>query len=196
MVCKLILLAQLFSQCYEGNSLTWYGNIPGEWSGNSTTATWIIDNNPAQSFALKGHGVNATTLYNQKFFETPVYPPGSHKLTVTYNGDTSKTPLVLGKLVIQNGTAVPSATSTHTTPSHTPAIVGGVIGGVACLLIIFLLGLFEYRRRFRQKEMRTQVDEPAGYVPASLVTPRPYPPLSQLPAKLLGEDSRSSNFLL
>src|SRR5260221_7413182 len=85
---------------YEGSSLSWYGHIPSEWNGNSTTARWAIDDKAAQVFILKGHGTGAVTAYNQKFFETPVYPFGAHTLTVTYNGDTAKTPLVLGSLVI------------------------------------------------------------------------------------------------
>ena len=179
--------SQLF---YEGTSLTWYGNIPGELSGNATTATWVIDDNPAQNFTLKGHEVNAATVYNQKIFETPVYPLGSHKLTVTYNGDSSKTPLVLGKLVIQNDTAVPSAavssvvpstTGTHTTSSHTPAIVGSVIGGVACLVTILLVLFVLYRRR--QKKMKTNA-EPASYVLAPQIAS--YNP-ARLPAKMSQE---------
>ena len=178
-----------FSRCHEGTSLIWYGNIPGELSGNSTTATWVIDDNPAQNFTLKGHEVNATTVYNQKFFETPVYPFGPHKLTVTYNGDNSTTPLVLGKLVIQNGTATPSATgtatpsatSTHTTSSHTPAIVGGVVGGVACLLTVLLILFFLYRRR-KQKELTTVVQQPGADVPATQAIP--YNPPPRLPTKM------------
>lgn len=160
-------------------------------SGNSTTATWVIDNNPAQNFTLNGHEVNATTVYNQKFFETPVYPFGSHKLTVTYNGDNSKTPLVLGKLVIQNGTAVPSATgttgtratsssSTHATSNHTPAIVGGVIGGVALLIVLSLVLFVLYRRR--QKEKRIKVDETV--TASDVLAPQIIPPTRQLPAKM------------
>lgn len=177
-----VYLPGCFHSCYEGTSLIWYGNIPGELSGNSTTATWVIDDNPAQHFTLKGHGVDATTVYNQKFFETPVYPLGPHRLTVTYNGDSSKTPLVLGKIVIHNDTAVPSTStsttsSTHATSNQTPAIVGGVIGGVACLLIVTLLVL--YRRR-QKKTTRVAATQVTPYNPGAP---------SRLPEK-------SSNFLL
>ena len=176
----------MFSQCYEGTSLIWYGSIPGELSGTSTTATWVIDDNPARNFTLKGHEVNAASVYNQKFFETPVYPFGPHKLTVTYNGDNSKTPLVLGKLVIRNDTAVSFPTSTPTstptttptTSGHSPAIIGGVIGGVACMVAGLLIGslvlfvLYRRRRLCRQKEMKIKAES------AYVLSPRaiPYDP--------------------
>ena len=195
MVCKPSLLSRLSSHCYEGTSLSWYGDIPGELNGNSTTATWVIDDNPAQTFVLEGHGANSTTAYNQKFFETPVYPFASHKLIVTYNGDSSKTPLVVGNIYLQNDTAVPSSTSMDRTSSHTPIIVGGVIGGVACLLIVFLLVLFVVCRRRQKLETDTRITvyTPANSRPASQVFPYNAP--SRLPAKAITEYSPGSNFL-
>lgn len=118
-----------------------------------------------------------------------MYPLGPHTLTVTYNGDTAKTPLVLGSLVIQNNTASSSTTgsasaaqATDKTTSETPAIVGGVIGGVVCLLIVIFLVLYR-RRRQANKERREDVNGPSDYVPATQVIP--YDPPSRLPAKVL-----------
>ena len=165
-------------------------------SGNRTTATWAIDDNPAQTFVLKGHGTNATTAYNQKFFETVVYPFGPHKLTVTYHGDSSKTPLVLRQIILQNDTAVTSAITTHSTSSNTPAIVGGVIGGVAFLLILLVLYVLYRRRRHQQSEKETlTIDEPADFIPS----PRVFPynnPSSRLPVKLAEDHSSGPNFFL
>lgn len=96
-----------------------------------------------------------------------MYPFGSHTLTVTYNGDSSKTPLVLAYLVIQNDTTVANSTvgSAHSASSHihVPAIAGGVIGGVLCLLLVVLLVLYQRRRQqssLAEKEARIIVDEP------------------------------------
>ena len=193
---------------YSGTSISWYGDIPAEWNGNSTTGTWVVDNNPSQVFVLKGHGTNAVTQYNQKFFETPVYPYGSHTLTVTYNGDSAKTPLVLGYLAIQN-TTVPNSTAggstaTGTTSagstaaadsmvsgpvakSNTPAIVGGVIGGVACLVALVLLVMYRRSRRQREdKETRfTEVQEPLEYGSESPARGMQNVIPSRLPAKAL-----------
>jgi len=128
-----------------------------------------------------------------------VYSLGPHTFTVTYNGDTAKTPLVLGSLVIQNGTASGSTTgsasaaqATDTTTTKTPAIVGGVIGGViggvVCLLIVIFLVLYRRRRR-SNKERREDVDGPTDYIPASQVIP--YAPPSRLPAKVLEANASS-----
>jgi hypothetical protein len=137
---------------------------------------------------LKGHGANATTQYNEKFFETAAYPLGSHTLTVTYNGDTSKTPLVLAYLAIRNDTASSTTGSADSDSSQTPAIVGGVIGGVAFLLIVILLVV--YRRRKRSNKDTIMVDEPNDYVPASEVIH--YDPRSRSPAKMLDGYNGSS----
>ncbi len=135
--------------------MSWYGFIPSELNGNSTTATWSVDEQASQNFILRGHASGAVTLYNQKFFETAVYPVGSHRLTVTFGGSGQTTPLVLESLVIRNGSVPISITSstTETKSTNSTAIIGGVTGGVAFLVLALLVFIFLRRRRNSRNEL-------------------------------------------
>lgn len=151
--------------------MTWYGT---ELSGNSTTGTWTIDDNSPTTFIVNGLGTNTTPTYNEIYFQSPLYSMGSHKLIVTYNGDNSTTPLNLAYLVVKNGTLPTSSTgsssqatktsSTDTAPATTSnmgAILGGVLGGTACLLIVIV---FFYRYRRGSRKDRAHTDSSFSYI--------------------------------
>jgi len=145
--------------------LTWWTQYVAD--GNSTTATWTIDDKPAQNATLPDHK-DDSRLFNQKVFDTGPLSMGSHHLTVTYNGNGSNTPLVLSSVFIENGTfpsktidptASPTSTTTTTSSSETsrpttskltPLVIGGVVGVVAILLIIFVVFLFVFYRHRRK----------------------------------------------
>ena len=96
---------------------------------------------------------------------------GPHKLTVNYSGDSSKAPLILAYLVVQNGT-LPSSTGSNTqvanatSSTNVGAIIGGAVGGVACLLIAILLFRFYRRRHDSAKDSGVMIDAPVTPFPA------------------------------
>jgi len=137
----------------------WYATEVG---GNSTTGTWTIDDNPTKTFSLNGRG--APVLYNEKYFQTPQYSMGSHRLIVTYNGDNSTTPLILSYLVVQNGTSShsisPSSQAANTTTrssTNIGAILGGALGGAACILVVVAL-LYRHRRNSNRDRNQRAID--------------------------------------
>ncbi len=147
--------------------MLWYGL---DTIGSSTTCSWSVDNNLAQTFVLKGHGTDFNeTLPNQKFFETTQYSMGSHKLTVVYNGNSSTTPLTVDYLIIQNGTLSSSSSKATSTDSSSLAAnpttkigltIFGVVAGAACLLIV-LLSIFFGQRRRDSANARTSLSNPS-----------------------------------
>lgn len=182
----------------SGISLSWYGFIPNELPLTPSPATYSIDGQTPINFLLKGIPANTATTYNQKFFETAQLSPGSHTLEVVYKGNNS-TPLVLGSLIVQNGTL--SSTTSHATTgtaaatgtaatgsgvstptrakSSTPggAIAGGVIGGLALIgLVILGFLLFRQRRkRAAHEQALVSTPQPFEYSPLhpSNITPNP-----------------------
>ncbi|KAG6906266.1 hypothetical protein DXG01_014874 [Tephrocybe rancida] len=148
---------------FTGTRLTWVGYVPIEFPGNASSASYSIDNGPHTTFTLLGHQpFDGTSLYNQIFFTTPELAPGSHNLSVTYDGNASFTPLTLDYIYLTTTiTTSPSGSSgggpTPTgTPSHSGAIAGGVVGGVAVLALLVVFFIF-WRRRGIPKEPATGV---------------------------------------
>ena len=152
---------------YLGMSLSWYGVVLPGYTGNATTGTWSIDDNPGQNFTINGYAVNEAGVFNQKLFDTSVYTVGTHRLKVTYNGNSTTTPLAMGYILVQNSTidgSTSSSTSStssataHPTPSPSPssedlgAPIGGVLGGVAFLIIAVVIFILYRRRRRRKSE--------------------------------------------
>ena len=100
-----------------GVSLAWYGFIPAERPHAATTGSFSIDGQSAISFPLKGITEEpASSTHYQKFFETTTLPYGHHNITVTFQGNEQTTPLTLDYLVVQNGTA-PESLSTSSSLS-------------------------------------------------------------------------------
>jgi len=187
----------------SGVSLSWYGFIPRELPITSSPATYSIDGQTPVNFLLKGLSSNATTYYNQKFFETPQLTAGPHTLKAVFQGNRS-TPLTLDYLIVQNGTVSSTTTSgssqaTSSTTGNdgtstsgkasTPvgAIVGGVIGGLALIAFVIFGFLFLRRRQKRvaQEKVFISTPKPFDYTPLhpsgnpSLSVGTSYSPVSQ-----------------
>ena len=107
------------------------------------------------TFALPGlPKSDIPTQYNQKFFETLTLPFTLHNITVTHGGDPSVTPLVLGSLVVMNGTTsktLPAQISSPFNRNHAKhAKLGIIIGPVFATVVIFIIvsaGVIIYFRR-------------------------------------------------
>ncbi|KAF9557151.1 hypothetical protein CPC08DRAFT_66805 [Agrocybe pediades] len=79
---------------------------------DGTTGTYSIDGQSPVSFALNGLAAQDTGVqYNRVFFKTPELEAKTHIIEVSYQGDTTKTPLSLYILQIQNGASATSTTS-------------------------------------------------------------------------------------
>jgi len=127
---------------------------------------------------------DAPPLYNQKFFETPTYPNGSHTLRVSYIGDRSNPQLRFGYLIFQPSRITGQISSSTTGTSvakpgriSSGAIAGSVIGGFLVLLVIAILCFYLCRRRLKAKEkIEVYSDEPFPFdqKPAYISTQR-YP---------------------
>ncbi|KAF8816837.1 hypothetical protein BYT27DRAFT_7076418 [Phlegmacium glaucopus] len=137
-----------FTFNFIGVSLGWYGPLIPDFPLVSSPATYSIDGQIPISFLLTGVPASTPAANNHKFFETTQLTPGPHTLEVVYEG-TDSTPLTLDYLLIQNGT-LPSTTtsvSSHANSASAPvgAIAGGVIGGLA-LIVLVILGFLLLRR--------------------------------------------------
>ena len=133
-----------------------------------------------QTFLIRGHSDGAGSSYNIKFFETPSYPYGLHRLKVIHQGNGQSTPLNLVSLLAQNGTLPSSggaitpgdSTTSSSKPTIAPIIGGAVAGAVVLVLAILLFVML--RRRMKSKNKPEIVDP---------ITPEPYlyNPISQVP---------------
>ena len=97
------------------------------------------------TFALPGlPKSDIPTQYNQKFFETLTLPFTLHNITVTHGGDPSVTSLVLGSLVVMNGTTsktLPAQISSPFNRNHAKHArkLGIIIGPVFATVVIFII---------------------------------------------------------
>lgn len=145
------------------------------------------------AFTLKGLAAQSATTYNVLMFTADKLTPATHNLVVTYEGDATKTPLVVSTFYVTNastpssntpnpssvtsGGLAPSAASTSAVTtiksSPTGAIVGGTIGCLAVLALLVGLVFWCRRRRRREAEnsRRTSVNpftSTADAAPASV----------------------------
>ncbi|KAK7028419.1 hypothetical protein R3P38DRAFT_2622682 [Favolaschia claudopus] len=162
---------------FRGTTFLLTGYIPQELPHNATTATYTLDSSPPSTLTLSGLPPNGTTtLFNMPILSLSGLAPQDHKLIMTYQGDTSHTPLVVKNFYAANFTppavdppvsksssgAGPGSTgqdnsaTSHSSSSPAGAIAGGVVGGVVVLAILAFL-FFWLRRRKR----RNQEDTPA-----------------------------------
>ncbi|KIJ53464.1 hypothetical protein M422DRAFT_25340 [Sphaerobolus stellatus SS14] len=106
---------------FIGNSISWIGVIPDNYSHTATQATYIIDDGTPFNFNLLGlPDPDGQYKYNQIFFAADDLVQGPHTLRVTHNGNNQQTPLTIENLVIQNGTIPgqnPSTTNETSTAS-------------------------------------------------------------------------------
>ncbi|KAH9484880.1 hypothetical protein JR316_0001782 [Psilocybe cubensis] len=158
-----------FTMDFIGKSLTWFGFKNMTVDFESTTATYSVDDGPPTTFNISGttRTQNVEPLAHQEiFFQTPTYSLGHHTLKVVYDGDAQENshPLTLNYIVIHNGSsdaaaAIPSnpVTSDPTddqtiappnSKSPVGPIVGGIVGGLTIIALIFMLFFLRRRRRY------------------------------------------------
>ena len=113
---KILWAIEVCLQCFPGTSLTWYGLIPGDYPGKSTSATYSIDGQTPVTFQLKGYTTKMDN-YNQIFFQTPTLSSGTHHLEVVHQGNSGSTPLTVEYVMIQNAPGAVSNPPPVTTAS-------------------------------------------------------------------------------
>lgn len=143
--------------------MSWFGRTLRQSPPNPTFATYSVDGQEPVAFSINVHSLNTTS--NEIYFTTPDLTPGPHILSVTHNGTTNQTPLILDYIYVTNAsdsnpslqTAVTQPLSpTH--PSNPPflsrrapvdAIAGGVIGGLVLVGVVAGFLFWRLRRRHR-----------------------------------------------
>lgn len=171
----------------QGTGLIWYGFIPNNMARGASSGSYSIDGGPPTTFILTGPDNGARggpSQYNQKFFETPDLPLGTHTIKVTYHG--SNTPLTLQNLVVfnkpqsigvQTVTIASEPTASPNTASQSPSssppvgtIVGAVVGTLI-ILIILVLAFFFGRRWYRRRTLPTIAPLPGFVKPNQPMAP-------------------------
>jgi hypothetical protein len=156
--------------CNVGILLTWLGYYNNSYALHSTTATYSIDGQTPTSFSLSGA---PGLLLNQIMFQTPQLSSGSHKLDIVYQGNSQSTPLTLTALLVQLGNpATRVAPSAHNSSNLGP-IIGGVVGGLALLILAIFGCLFLRRRRMKHVHETAEptVVEPFNQPPTATSVP-------------------------
>ncbi|KAF8182370.1 hypothetical protein K438DRAFT_1600749 [Mycena galopus ATCC 62051] len=155
---------------FHGTAVTLIGYIPIQLPKNSTGASYAIDGGSSTSFTLKGlaQGVT-TTAYTVPILQITGLSPAAHQLVVTYNGDSSHTPLPVGVFHVTNAVSAPESPSPPLPPSSTSvnptgvtpdlsatskkpplgAIIGAIAGGLV-LIALLVGGILWCRKRPRR----------------------------------------------
>ncbi|TFK18593.1 hypothetical protein FA15DRAFT_675169 [Coprinopsis marcescibilis] len=133
---------------FNGTRVSWHGRMFQNFSSSVSKGTYSIDGQRAVEFDILGFDANPDIpatfdMYEQQFFQTSEVPSGQHTLEVIYGGPASSAPLVLDFLIVDDGPTGPPAKSS----SNLGAIVGGVVGGLAFIGIVFAILFFYFRRR-------------------------------------------------
>lgn len=119
-------------------------------------------------FALWGT-IPTSVWYNQRLFNTPTLNPGEHTVIVAFNGSSTGPPLAISYFYVTSLTAseqeslgTPNVTSAPTkqapnptqtqmfkthSSSHTPTIIGVVLGIMLPVLLLAALAILWYRRK-------------------------------------------------
>ncbi|CAA7265199.1 unnamed protein product [Cyclocybe aegerita] len=160
---------------FTGTGLTWIGVTPRELPLAPSMGSYSIDGGNSTAFALQGLAEGVVTQYHQIVFKTPRLKDDTHTISVTYEGATNTTPLVLSHLFVQTGASPPTSTQTITpqglpfppsfssseisitaaTSIPTPAAasasasrkinIGAVVGGIIGAILLILISFFLYR---------------------------------------------------
>ncbi|KAG6844576.1 hypothetical protein H0H87_005792 [Tephrocybe sp. NHM501043] len=164
------------SQYIAGTSASWYGALPDDFGRISTTAFATIDDKPTRVALNAFDSSDKITRTNQRLLVADDLSPGPHSITLTYDqGDVTNVPLSISYVVVSNAVFEPYSPSSATPhPQLTPAstaettsesipiapntghhfpigvVAGGVIGGVAFIILLVILFLF-HRRRWHLK---------------------------------------------
>ncbi|KAF9445170.1 hypothetical protein P691DRAFT_762747 [Macrolepiota fuliginosa MF-IS2] len=166
-------------------------------------ATWSIDGGSPNQFIIQGlpNSTSAGDLFDQVYFITPEVQQGSHALTVTFLGSNQTTPLCIGSLFIKNGSFPSTSTQASSTQSPVSStdtqvpntqspqlplgtILGGVLGGLALLLLVLVGSFLYWRRQLRARTGSTRFSltptSPSGDQHPSLNSPNFYSVMSQV----------------
>ncbi|THU76721.1 hypothetical protein K435DRAFT_878804 [Dendrothele bispora CBS 962.96] len=132
---------------FSGTAVSLYGVVG---HGNiSNSATYQLDDNPAQAFQLSPSlASSSTTFTNQQLFNLSSISAQEHMLVITHNGTSAGVPLEIQYLLVTSSPPAPPTVSDQprqNTPSpqgskrpNTGAIIGGVTGGAFFLVLIAL----------------------------------------------------------
>ncbi|TFK30231.1 hypothetical protein FA15DRAFT_203912 [Coprinopsis marcescibilis] len=166
---------------FHGTKVIWVSETVRDQPAGTSTGLYTLDDGEPVPFTILGLARGEFNSGNRILFETDTFPAGKHRLNVTYMGFSA--PLVLDRLVIEGGDVVPlGGTSpdspfgkaTVTTKPNVGAIAGGIVGGVAALLIILVSGWILYRKKLRRQQELTPVINIGVDYPASRYEPSPH----------------------
>ncbi|TFK19951.1 hypothetical protein FA15DRAFT_708528 [Coprinopsis marcescibilis] len=157
---------------FFGTRLTLVSMLPVELAKPPGQAVYIIDGGEAIPFTVVSP-TGGISEYVDTTFETTTLPQARHMLRVTYLGPGGRAPLVLDHILVENGSNrrdlqppvlsdVASGTGSDTVggPTATPMpklaggtdgppvgiITGGILGGLALVLLMFLALCYVRRR--------------------------------------------------
>ncbi|TFK20235.1 hypothetical protein FA15DRAFT_659251 [Coprinopsis marcescibilis] len=144
---------------FIGTQVSWKGRAFADQSASQSRATYSLDGGPMHPFSILGSEENTV---QHTLFQTAKVPRNLHRLKVVYNGHEA--PLVLSHLIIAQGDilnrnphtlgpeldglpidTVPRLPSASGRPVG--AIVGGVMGGAAALLLLALTGILIHKQK-------------------------------------------------
>ncbi|KAJ7216386.1 hypothetical protein GGX14DRAFT_315427, partial [Mycena pura] len=157
---------------FRGTALTLVGYVPQELPHNATTASYAVDGGAPTTFTLTGLPPDGTTTgFNVPIFSIDHLAPAQHNVVVTYEGDSTKTPLVVQTFFVTNSTTAAAAAAAASPPSSSGnppaasspsgsaqtaaahssagAIAGGLVAGLAVLAALAGLLFWWLRRRAR-----------------------------------------------
>ncbi|KAF5367958.1 hypothetical protein D9758_004354 [Tetrapyrgos nigripes] len=178
---------------FNGTGIQLYGELTGN---SSNVGTYQLDGQSPQTFQLFSPGVTASSSglpqwTDQLLFNLSGLSPGEHTMVVAHNGSASAMPLSIQYFLVESLTAEEQAAllppsdppqSSQASHTKTGAIAGGVIGGLAALVLLGIAGwMWKRRRGVRRQEDRerphpfTELLSPIS--PVGLVTNAidPYP---------------------
>ncbi|KAJ7760681.1 hypothetical protein DFH07DRAFT_771761 [Mycena maculata] len=156
----------LASLTFEGTSVTLQGPLAEGIVPNSYNVSVAIDGGPP-TFISKSANTTSITYNNKLFFTSSPLPPGNH--TIIFTAQNAKPfyvdyflvgndPSSAGVASTASGSSLSQSVPTSTLPSRItkstriPATVGGIVGGLALLLVVLSVA-FVLRRRFQRRRL-------------------------------------------
>ncbi|KAJ7050420.1 hypothetical protein C8F01DRAFT_1000751 [Mycena amicta] len=114
---------------FHGTAVTLTGYVPAELPHNATSCKYSLDGGPETTFTLHGLPVDTnTSAFNVPILTVSALTPATHNLSITYEGDVTKTPLGVQAFYVTNavaGGAGRGAASSSSSASGTPTITTG-----------------------------------------------------------------------
>ncbi|KAF5372137.1 hypothetical protein D9758_005074 [Tetrapyrgos nigripes] len=152
---------------FNGTSIQMYGELSPHNSSN--TATYQIDDNDPQQFALFPPTVFTSNIWTQQsLVDVNSLSPGEHTLVVTHNGSATGMPLTVDYFLVTSLTTAEQQQSPSPTPPPTrqsnssrnrqlDGIIGGIVGGVVVLTLVSFAIIWRMKRRRRSREEELEV---------------------------------------